>query len=619
MSSMYKPAPLRPKKTNITRARTGCNACKERRRKVSHVSIPAKRAPLVTARLKCDEKKPKCSACIKFGTPCEQAPRFKFRHPTCLIAKSEDEGMNTTHTNHNAPKTTDHRSEKEQSSASSFLNMEFIVSTGIPEQSEYYRKAMTVPQPLTPGRDAKYPIKFYSDAWKKLRLPILQEALLDPIFSSSTTVSEMVTALSACRLSRTQPERKMYKPSTLPGLCFRPDSGHETVSHDFYGSVMRRVAQWTPQDFEANPALCLAVLILFCYAESSMGTFKAYWTHSAAMTRLIQNYASGMLSAYPRGLELLAAWIEIEMQMWWRRLYFSTPDFQVQHNVLMLDSELQSALRAQNHRALVLISLCESQRLSNVAIISHWAKHTPNEHLSQRNTTLITSTPISEYNSLLETVGKYLDCWQAPSPIMGETAKDTSAIATSSVELEVHPLHFESHTAAMSYAYYVTARVLQCSGPLDSLELTDSSAISAAYEEAEAWIMVLLRVAAGIDWNSCIQLNAYSIGLSSLLLACTLRSRTLAIGVWIENWLQSQLKEGNFEEGSFPVFQTSAIIRLINREKQSGQDVLVAFQTEDDGGGRGKLGSYHSQLISSMLLFGRCRTTGRLYSYYQYI
>jgi hypothetical protein len=337
------------------------------------------------------------------------------------------------------------------------------------------------------------------------------------------------------------------------------------------------------------------------------------------MTQIIQNYASDMLSAYPRGVELLAAWVEIEMQMWWRRLYFSTPDFQVQHNVLFLGLGLQNSLRSQHHRALVVTALCESQRLSNIAIISHWAKHMPNEHLAQINTTLITDTEISEYNSILASQGKKLDGWQAPSPIFDESAKDASAESTSNFGLEVRPLRFESHTAAMSYAYYVTARVIQCAGPLESLELTDPCAISAAYEESEAWIIVLLRVAAGIDWNSCTQLNVYSIGLSSLLLACIFRSRTLAIGVWMENWLESHAKEGNFEEGSFPVFQTLAIIRLINREKQIGRDVFVVFQTEDDGGGCGKLGSYHSQLISSMLLFGRCRATGRLCSYYKNI
>lgn len=431
-------------------------------------------------------------------------------------------------------------------------------------------------------------------------------------------ISEMVTSLSACRLSRAQPRRKIYTPSNLPGLCYRPDSGHEVVSHDFYGSVMRQMAQWTRQDFEANPALGLAVLILFCYAESSMGTFKAYWVHSRGTTQLIHSYAARMLSAYPRGVELLAAWVEIEMQMWWRRLYLSTPDFQLQHHILALDSKLEDIMRAQNRKSFVLLVLCESQRLSNVAIISHWAKHLSG---SDQNPNImskeLSEASISDFNTLLAAQGEKLDTWQAPAPIIDEAAGRAFNASADQAELQVQPLHFESHTSAMSYAYYITAIVMQCPGPLESLALSDAYAISQSYGEVEAWILVLLRVAAGIDWHSCIRLNVYSIGLSSLLLACILRSHAPNIGLWMERWLESQMEEGTFEEGSFPVFQTLEIIRLINRERGKGLDIFAPFQTEDDGGGRGKLGSYHSQLIASLRLYGRCRSTGALYSYCQ--
>ncbi|KAM3460516.1 hypothetical protein MY5147_004539 [Beauveria neobassiana] len=56
---MYKPAPPRPKKTNITRTRTGCLECR-------------------TRRVRCDEKKPMCGRCERLGGDCKHETAFKF-------------------------------------------------------------------------------------------------------------------------------------------------------------------------------------------------------------------------------------------------------------------------------------------------------------------------------------------------------------------------------------------------------------------------------------------------------------------------------------------------------------------------------------------------------------
>ncbi|KAJ5534747.1 hypothetical protein N7527_001001 [Penicillium freii] len=66
---MYKPAPRRPKKTSIVRSRSGCKACRQRR-------------------VKCDEKQPLCSACVRRGNKCEAiTPNFDFRDSVMLSAK----------------------------------------------------------------------------------------------------------------------------------------------------------------------------------------------------------------------------------------------------------------------------------------------------------------------------------------------------------------------------------------------------------------------------------------------------------------------------------------------------------------------------------------------------
>ncbi|KAJ9136658.1 hypothetical protein NKR23_g9787 [Pleurostoma richardsiae] len=67
---MYLPKKPRPKKTSITRSRTGCYTCRSRRKK-------------------CDEAKPVCQNCLYSGVPCEvyNGPRLFFLDTTEAVAK----------------------------------------------------------------------------------------------------------------------------------------------------------------------------------------------------------------------------------------------------------------------------------------------------------------------------------------------------------------------------------------------------------------------------------------------------------------------------------------------------------------------------------------------------
>lgn len=164
----------------------------------------------------------------------------------------------------------------------------------------------------------------------------------------------------------------------------------------------------------------------------------------------------------------------------------------------------------------------------------------------------------------------------------------------------------------MNFAYFVASRVIQCGQPPEN---PDQDTSTDASNDVESWVLILLRIAAGIDWETCVQTNVYTVGLVSLFLACLLCSRSLAIGLWMETWLhEQQQQKSGFEEGCFPVFQVLGGLRLINAERQKGRDVIALFQSTNDGGGSGKFGSYHSQTITSFLVYGRCRVTGELFS-----
>lgn len=487
-----------------------------------------------------------------------------------------------------------------------------------------------IPPNVLPHRDPVYPVTFYKDVWSKKCLPVLHSVFhqLETRQGPSLLITDMIVALSACRLSRTLPQRKLFNNSSIPGLCFRPDAGHESLSHEYYGAVMRKMAWWSHQDFNANPTLGLAVLILFCYLESSMGNFQEFRLHSEGTKNLIQSYLDWVICD---GAELLAAWVEIEMQNWWRRAYFSTPDFYRKHGTLSLHPRLGAVLETTNHqRAAVLLILCESHRLNNAAIVSSWDDCKDNDPSTKtdgaslpataRTTDLENRLSLNKYEALLKVQSEKLDKWYAHLPASDLPEfwqSEGNHVALSPTELDVPPLLFKSQFSAMNFAYYVTARVMQCTGPLESLQSPFHMNIGDAYEESEVWISILLRIAAGIGWEQCVQLNVYTIGFAGLLLACALRSHSLATGLWMQDWLEDRLEGNGFEEGNFPVFQILEILRLVNCERRHGRDVISLFQTVDDGGGSGKLSSYHSQILTSLWVYGRCRTTGRMYSYYK--
>lgn len=170
----------------------------------------------------------------------------------------------------------------------------------------------------------------------------------------------------------------------------------------------------------------------------------------------------------------------------------------------------------------------------------------------------------------------------------------------------------------MNYAYYAAARVMTCTGVLKRLSRIGEEHDADACDE-EYLIRMLLRVVSGMSWADCLRSNVHIIGLSGVLLACVLRSNDLALGEWVEHWLQCQDMFQATEEGSFPVLQIRHALHAVNMERRCGRDVLALYQPADDGGGNSKYGSYTSQTITALVLFGRSRSTGLLYSKSQHV
>lgn len=449
---------------------------------------------------------------------------------------------------------------------------------------------------------------------------------MDTIRGQSSLITDTMATLAASRMSRKLPQRRLFVSSDSPGLYFRPDFGHEAFSSELYGSALRRMSCWSSENFDSNPMLAFAALVLFCYVESSMGYFKGFYIHSQGIEKLLKKSAHRI---FPHGTGLLAAWVEVKMQNWWRRAYFGVPEFFQDYATPLLRPELQFISNTGSGRtATILWILCESHRLNTAALISCWARQEKGRQTREitASACVYSADPAfeqpsnsSEIMAMIKMHSEKLDEWRASLPGSAEAEMEANLSLSKyfvSKSPEDEALYFPSHQSAMNMAYYVVARVMHAVGPLQTFASTSVHNIDEQYEEIEAWIFVLLRIAAGISWEECVSLNAYAIGFAGLLLTCALSSRSLETGLWIQEWLENRLGQDGIEEGNFPIFQILEAVRLINRERRNGLDVVALFQTVNDEGGKGKFGSYSSQLISSMLVYGRCRSTGELASYH---
>ncbi|KAM5347290.1 hypothetical protein ACJ41O_010295 [Fusarium nematophilum] len=420
-------------------------------------------------------------------------------------------------------------------------------------------------------------------------------------------------ALSAGRLSRLLPQRKSFEVPGIPGLSFRPDSGHKTSSQKYYYSALRRISDLVQQS-SSDSVVTLAVLILFCYWETSMGSFRDFAIHSDGATKLIESQERTLLQQGTVGAGLMAAWVRAQMNNWWRRMHFSTPEFQRKQAPMSIEPDVEASLcTAGDRKALILVILCESLRIYSSAVVDLWdllGRDITDEDGEPRAVSSDGDACLRPYASLMRLQSRKLSDWHTNVPLSELPITSFQVVKTVALDentLTVEPLRFQSHDAAMNYAYYITSRIMQSSGVFHAY---DDSAI----EGVEQWILVLLRIAAGIDWEECVRLNTYSIGFSGLLLTCAVQSRRPAVGLWIQDWLEERQRTSHLEEGSFPVLQILQVLRAVNRERARGRDVLAVFQTVDDGGGEGKFHSYHSQTLTSVMVYARSRE-GKALSY----
>lgn len=432
---------------------------------------------------------------------------------------------------------------------------------------------------------------------------------LHPVFHKITdlisqvpVLEDAIVALAACNLSRSSPKPK--SPGVAGNVSYQPHPEHWASSQQHYRSALTATQNMTEAVAHGmDPQITMTILVLFSCLESSIGNFLRFHNHSRGIANLIRRLSTG-LDPTSSMTDLLAAWMQTRYHSWWIRLYFSTFTFQLEQSSLSAPALLEDNIESNSvRRAMILSILCESHRLHQKLLLGTFLL------ASDQTTINLNSTDqwykAGMYRELLILQAEKLINWEQNVPLADLPASLDGEVQYLFPEgLLVNPLQFSSHTAAMNYAYFISARLMQ-DAPIDlsGEHITDS----------DHWVFLLLRITAGIDRQTCLRDNTYTIGLSSLLLAALLHTCSLDIGIWIEDWLQGFQKNAQspaLEEGSFPLAQITTVVSVINQQRRLGRNVFAVSQAEDDGGGNGKVDSYDSQDIKVVWLHGRERATG---------
>ncbi|KEQ99700.1 hypothetical protein AUEXF2481DRAFT_35624 [Aureobasidium subglaciale EXF-2481] len=437
---------------------------------------------------------------------------------------------------------------------------------------------------------------------------------LHPIFQDITILSHQVpavddaiVALAACNLSRVSPQAT---PSRSDDNSYQPHPEHWASSKRHYGSALKAIRFLSDNAAQStDPQITVAILVLISCLEASVGNALGFHVFSRGIAETIGRLSTGLNVNSPF-LPMLAAWMQTRYHTWWIRLYFSTFSFQLEQSSLSAPAFLEeNAELGSVRRAMVLSNLCESHRLHQKMLLGTFFPIMGQVFVSRESTHSVSKWYKTDmYRELLNLQAVKLDLWEESLPLEELPASlDGEAQYLIPEGLLVMPVQFSSHHAAMNYAYYISARLMQ-DAPIDlsGEHITDS----------DHFVFLLLRVAAGISHQTCLRENTYTIGLSSLLLAALLHTCSLDIGLWIEDWLDGFQKLGQtpaLEEGSFPLEQISVVVSVINQQRRLGRNVFAISQAEDDGGGRGKAQSYHSQDIKVVWLHGRERANGALF------
>lgn len=388
--------------------------------------------------------------------------------------------------------------------------------------------------------------KLYLNHWRNHLLRILPApyAHVESLVGECSALRPAIIALSAYDLAETQTEMRSRMVGPVKEWFYAPNGEHQRCGSVYYNIARRELAEMELGN--GDKISVLATLLLFVLIESHFGSFRAAAFHLHVVEHLLCSDHS-ICERASTGRGLTNVWITLRAQNWSRRIPFTLFDFQT--SLMEIGVDVNRMLDVSESPAeVVIVIMFQSWRLSLMLLFERYSGRGDMESISSQCCRDVHSRmrpsamtqpwtpkvpiPDEKYDNLLDKQRRKLDEWRTALPLsyLPIDSSRSKSVARRLLKFDYSDvsescLEFESHEAAMAYAYYVTAKIIQSSEVMDEFlsmpPLADAP--NPGRSEINHWLLTLLRIIAGLDIMTCVQRNFYSVGLLEIVRMCQLR------------------------------------------------------------------------------------------------
>lgn len=440
--------------------------------------------------------------------------------------------------------------------------------------------------------------------WRQELLPRLPSVFADieSIITQNEVVRLAVLALSASRLTGWG-TREHNRPLDQPS----PSSSMPDISESFayYSQALRAFATSRLCGFAAmETCVKLVALLLFSYMELTLGTMHGSYSHILKCDEVVRaDYDSIMRS--PLGIKLVIEWAGLRARHATDTLPFH-PRFARAFAGSLIQADIDRfidvssagfpflSLRLSNvyyaSDLLLLLQIVGSDATSPIyrtwrGLFTRIGRESPTDRLTNESPSKLL-TMLDAEKALLNEWHKRLPL--SNLPVESFCSDDFEEFNMRISGLQVRPLRFITHKVAMQYLLYACAQVYASRSNLERCRFGGAATAEVAANTSrcgaapiDPWILLMLRILAGMDVRACLVENTFECGTTWIVLRMALRCCSLDVLTWLGNWLLELEKTGATQEGSLPIRVARQAVAMISAEHEKGRVVNLIFTSFD--------------------------------------
>lgn len=664
------------KAMSITRARTGCHQCRQRKKKVNSVAREPGSGADKTL-LQCDERKPNCTACLRLGLPCELSKSsFRFVNESPSNRKSRPPGLGTHPPQSTLPV---NASDGCESTSSDFSDQN--LSSGVtsnhatgeqdllPEANRAASGALVGTRELSTvelwfssfvdfndpiastrigsslgeiGVDpepqdeeySKLQERLYLHHWRQNVVTELPGAYqhIEDLVNGCSALRSAIIALSACDLAQMHVEVRCYTLGHSVRWDYGMNRAHERDARNWYNKATRELGKMK-YDKQEKVAV-LATLLLFVHIEFYIGSFRGTAFHHHGIEHLLG--ADDKIWKNSVGKRLISAWVSARSQNWSCRVPFTLLGFEKTLGRLGVNVDLALDPSEARDEAVTVIML-QSWYLSLMVLFERYTGRGDMETISsrcfrdihQRIKRAVTlgawrlkdQITDEDYGELLQQQRMKLDKWYATLPLsqlpieLTNAESETCQSPQLDISLISSCLKFHSQRAAIIYAYYIVARIVQSSEILDeylTMEYFDKE-VGKVSIEANHWLYMLVQVVSSLEIPKCVRYCTYAVGLCELIRMCQLRlpRHSATICSLSDHLVKSFAVNCIPTDGHVLVSNFNYELKEIEEQRSRGRDLFYIIpRFSPDTALKANPPDFTT---SSAVVYGRDRASGKLF------